>query len=66
MGITFALYSDREGGSPVWLETRNVELDEEGRYTVRITLPTGLGSLESHWLGVQVLGQAEQLRLVLR
>ncbi len=66
VGITFALYSDREGGSPVWLETRNVELDEEGRYTVRITLPTGLGSLESHWLGVQVLGQAEQLRLVLR
>ncbi len=41
-------------------------LDADGQYTVRITLPSGLGSLESHWLGAQVQGQAEQLRLVLR
>ncbi|HXE74729.1 MAG TPA: kelch repeat-containing protein [Candidatus Xenobia bacterium] len=66
VGVTFALYSEREGGSPVWLETRNLELDAEGRYTVRIKLPTDLGSLESHWLGVQVQGQAEQERMVLR
>jgi hypothetical protein len=26
-GITFALYADQEGGSPLWLETYNVELD---------------------------------------
>jgi hypothetical protein len=65
VGITFALYSEKDGGSPVWLETRNVELDEEGRYTVRITLPSELGSLESHWLGAQVQGQVEA-RIVLR
>ncbi len=65
VGITFALYAEKEGGSPLWLETRNVELEADGRYTVRIAVPTGLG-LESLWLGVQAQGQAEQLRAVLR
>ncbi len=65
-GITFAFYPEKEGGSPVWLETRNVELDKDGRYTVRIALPAELGALESHWLGAQVQGQAEQTRVVLR
>ncbi len=66
VGVTFALYSEKNGGSPLWLETRNVELDADGRYTLRITLPAELGSLESHWLGAQVQGQAEQARVMLR
>ena len=34
VGITFAIYKDREGGAPLWLETQNIGLDEQGRYTV--------------------------------
>ena len=34
VGLTFALYQEQEGGSALWLETQNVALDEQGRYTV--------------------------------
>ncbi|MFZ3212059.1 MAG: hypothetical protein WA188_11145, partial [Terriglobales bacterium] len=33
-GITFALYKDQSGGAALWLETQNVTLDAQGRYTV--------------------------------
>ncbi len=33
-GITFALYKDQAGGAALWLETQNVALDAQGRYTV--------------------------------
>src|SRR5262245_41332813 len=32
-GVTFALYREREGGAPLWVETQNVLVDEQGRYT---------------------------------
>jgi hypothetical protein len=32
-GVTFAIYAEQEGGTPVWMETQNVQLDEAGRYT---------------------------------
>src|SRR5262249_2124459 len=34
VGVTFAVYGEQEGGAALWLETQNVELDEQGRYTV--------------------------------
>src|SRR6266478_700274 len=60
-GVTFAVYKEQEGGAALWLETQNVELDEQGRYTVLLgsTKNEGLPlelfiSGEPRWLGVQV------------
>ena len=67
LGITFALYKDEQGGSPLWLETQNVQLDAQGHYSVYLgsTKSEGLPqevfvSGEARWMGVQVQGQAEQ------
>ncbi len=72
VGVTFYLYQDQQGGSPLWLETQNVQPDKAGHYTVLLgsTTSTGLpGSIfasgEAHWLGVQVQGQEEQPRVLL-
>jgi hypothetical protein len=61
VGVTFAIYKEREGGATLWLETQNVELDEQGRYTVLLGATKSEGiSLdlfaagEPRWLGVQV------------
>src|SRR5215472_5457718 len=35
VGITFALYKDEQGGSPLWMETQSVNLDSNGRYSVQ-------------------------------
>src|SRR5580704_13959731 len=32
--VSFAVYKEQEGGAALWVETQNVELDEQGRYTV--------------------------------
>ena len=34
VGLTFAIHAKQEGGAPLWLETQNVTLDEQGRYSV--------------------------------
>src|SRR5467141_2559266 len=31
-GITFAIYKDREGGAPLWIESQNVQLNSQGNY----------------------------------
>src|SRR5216684_4174836 len=61
VGVTFAIYKEQEGGAALWLETQNVELDEQGRYTVLLgaTKSEGLPlelfiAGEPRWLGVQV------------
>ncbi len=66
-GITFALYKDQSGGAALWLETQNVTLDAQGRYTVLLgansaegMTPELFSSNEAQWLGVQPEGQAEQ------
>ena len=73
-GLTFALYKDQQGGSPLWLETHNALLDEQGRYTVLLgsTKSEGLplelfSSGEARWLGVQLNlpGEEEQARVLL-
>ena len=72
VGVTFALYKDEQGGSPLWLETQNVQADTQGHYSVYLGasksggLPQGLFvSGEARWLGVQPEGQAEQGRTLL-
>jgi hypothetical protein len=72
--VTFSLYTFQEGGSPLWVETQKLQLDEQGHYTVLLgaTQPEGLPldlftSGQAQWLGVQpeLPGAPEQLRVLL-
>jgi hypothetical protein len=74
VGVTFSIYKDEEGGAALWLETQNVELDEQGHYTVLLGssksegLPLELFTAgEPRWLGVQVNlpKETEQPRVLL-
>ncbi len=65
--ITFALYEEQEGGAALWLETQNVTLDQQGRYTVLLGANSAEGipleafsANEARWLGVQPEGLPEQ------
>ena len=35
-GVTFYLYEEQQGGSPLWMETQNVQPDKNGHYTVAL------------------------------
>jgi len=74
VGVTFAIYKDQEGGAALWLETQNVQLDEQGRYTVLLGATKNEGiplelftSGEPRWLTwqVQLPGEVEQPRVLL-
>src|SRR5271169_3277867 len=72
VGITFAFYSEKTGGAPLWLETQHATADSNGHYTVLLgsTKPEGLPadlftSEQARWVGVQVSGQPEQPRVLL-
>ncbi len=60
VGITFAIYAESSGGAPLWQETQNVQLDQQGRYAVFLggSTPQGIpqelfASAEPRWLSVQ-------------
>jgi hypothetical protein len=70
--ITFALYAEQTGGTPLWTETQNVQTGPGGHYTVLLGstkpegLPAGLfASEQARWVGVTVEGQSEQPRVLL-
>jgi len=74
VGITFAIYADQEGGPTMWMETHNVELDQQGRYSVLLGSRQSAGmplelfaTGEPRWLGVKVElpGEVEQPRVLL-
>ena len=70
VGLTFALYQEQEGGEPLWQETQNVKLYEQGRYSVFLgatgELPLEVfTSAEAHWLGIRVEGGEELPRVLL-
>jgi hypothetical protein len=72
VGVTFSIYAEESGGSPLWLETQNVQADKNGRYTALLgaTKPGGLpvelfSSGESRWLSVRTESQPEQTRALL-
>src|SRR5271157_5698203 len=72
VGVTFALYTEPQGGTPLWLETQNVYPDRTGRYSVMLGSTSSAGiplqifaAGEARWLGVQPQGQAEQPRVSL-
>jgi hypothetical protein len=71
-GMTFLLYRDEKGGAPLWMETQNVHPDKTGHYSVVLGSTTSQGlpqdvfaSGEARWLGVQIVGQDEQPRVLL-
>jgi hypothetical protein len=72
VSITFSLFSNQQGGEPLWTEKQNVQLDSTGHYSVQlgITKPNGVPATlftsgEARWLGVRIGGQAEQPRVLL-
>jgi hypothetical protein len=73
IGLSFAIYNSAQGGAPLWHETHNVVLDEQGRYSVLLGrtsqgLPIALFATgEARWLGVRIAedGATEQPRVIL-
>jgi len=69
----FALYSEQSGGAPLWQELQNVAVDASGQYAALLgsATPGGIpadgvfSGNEARWFGVQVLGEAEQPRVLL-
>ena len=66
IGATFAVYSQQEGGTPLWTESQNVELDATGNYTVLLGATKNAGmppdlfaTGESRWLQVQFYAPGE-------
>ncbi len=72
VGITFSLYKDQLGGSPLWVETQNVQADVTGHYTAMLGSASADGvplslfsSGEAHWISTQVSGHEEAARVLL-
>jgi hypothetical protein len=72
VGVTFFLYKDSQGGTPLWMETQNLRTDKAGHYMVMLGSTSSQGlpaelfaSGEARWLGVQVQGQVEEPRVLL-
>ena len=72
VGITFLLYEEEEGGSPLWRETQNVTLDAEGRYSVALGAATPYGmpaelftAKQARWLAIEPQGLPAPARIML-
>ncbi|MGD0923307.1 MAG: hypothetical protein ABSA70_16320, partial [Terriglobia bacterium] len=70
--LTFAVYSEQQGGAALWVESQVVQLDEQGHYAVLLGatradgLPVELFPVgKARWLGVQVEGRDEDPRVLL-
>jgi hypothetical protein len=74
VSIRFVIYGDSTGGTPLWEEVQNAELDSQGHYEVLLGATASEGipmelftSGEPRWLGVQPLlpGAEEEPRILL-
>jgi hypothetical protein len=74
VALTLSLYTEQDGGSPLWVETQSVQPDDQGHYTLLLgaTQPSGLPldlftSGTAQWLGIQpaLPGAVEQPRVLL-
>ncbi len=72
--VTLAVYGQERGGDPLWTETQNINVDQEGHYSLLVgsSSPEGVpadlfASGEPRWLGVQFNrpAEAEQARVLL-
>ena len=61
--VTFSIYTEPTGGSPLWMETHTVELDSTGIYDIMLgtitPFPAELDFSEQYWLGITINGGAE-------
>jgi hypothetical protein len=72
-GVTFGLYEDKSGGVPLWLETQNVNSDDQGRFVALLGATTGRGvpldlfaAGKARWLSVRAnSSEQEQERILL-
>jgi len=71
-GVTFSLYDEQNSGTPLWMETQNVQVDEQGHYTALLGAtktegvpPELFAAGQAQWLGVQISGQLGETRTVL-
>ena len=72
VNVTFSLYQEETGGTALWQESQNVQLDSSGHYTVLLGSTQAEGvpielftSVQAQWLGVRPQGEAEQARIML-
>ena len=72
VGVTFALYAEERGGTPLWMETQNIQADAAGHYTAILGATRNEGipaevfaSGQGRWLGVQPQGETERPRVLL-
>lgn len=70
--LVASLYAGADDTTPVWTEQQTLTLGSDGRYVVNVgsTLDGGVpkeifANSTGHWLGVGVLGEAEQPRVML-
>jgi trimeric autotransporter adhesin len=70
--VTFAIYSEQDGGSPLWSETQNVLADALGHYNVLLGSATStgvpadlFGTGQSRWLGITIARQQEMPRALM-
>jgi hypothetical protein len=47
VGVSFYLYKDQDGRSPLWMETQNVYPDKSGHYSVMLGLTASCRSVSS-------------------
>ena len=72
VAMTLSIYKDDLGGSALWMEVQNAEVDSQGRYTILLGAAAGQGvpselfaGSEPRWLGVQIASEPEQPRVLL-
>jgi hypothetical protein len=74
LAVKFVIYGDSTGGTGLWQEVQNLQLDQQGHYEVMLGAVGNEGipmelftSGEPRWLGVQALlpGEEEQPRVLL-
>ncbi len=74
VSVKFVIYGEATGGTPLWQEVQNVQLDQQGRFDLMLGATESQGipqdlfaSGEPRWLGVQALlpGQEEQPRVLM-
>jgi hypothetical protein len=55
VGVTFSLYKDQQGGSPLWVETQNAQADAAGHYTALLGSRCGRCAVEPVQFGYGAL-----------
>ena len=59
--MTFRVYTQAEGGTPVWEDGYSVPV-ENGLFNVSLEIPPALFDGQALWLGVQVEGDGQEMR----